>query len=163
MIRSRKRTNRTTARRAGFTLAELSIVVLIIGILSAVSVPQILESAYYFQAEAAAMRIKMDIEMARRHARRTSTAQPVVFDVSTNSYELTGIADLNRSSQDYTVFLQRAPNNATVYDANFSGFSDFTFNGFGQPSSGGAVIVESGGYTRTILLDAASGKVTVQE
>lgn len=136
---------------------------LIIGILSAVSVPQILDSAYYFQAESAAMRIKMDIELARRHARRTSTTQPVIFDMSTNSYELTGITDLDHSNQDYSVFLQRAPSNATLYDVNFSGFSDFAFNGFGQPSSGGEIIVESGGYSRTILLDGVSGKVTVEQ
>ena len=51
-------------RSSAFTLVELIIVVLIIGIIAAVAVPRFSESLMYHRAEAAAKRIQVDLGLA---------------------------------------------------------------------------------------------------
>lgn len=155
-----KATNRY--RRRGFTLAELTIVVLIIGILSAASVPKLLNSVDFFHVEAAAKRIKQDLELARRRARSNSAAQAIAFDSSTSTYTLPNVQDLNHATSDYTVDLTRAPYASILYDVDFNNTETVTFDGYGVPDNGGTIEVEAGLYAQVITVEATTGKVTIQ-
>ncbi|MDA1049412.1 MAG: prepilin-type N-terminal cleavage/methylation domain-containing protein [Planctomycetota bacterium] len=146
----------------GFTLAELVIVVLIIGILSAATVPKLLDSVELYHAEAAAKRIKIDIEMARRVAKSNSAAQLIDFDTVNHSYTLPGVPDLKHAGSNYTVDLTVAPYASSLAVVNFNGGDDVTFDGYGVPDNAGTIEVRAGSYRRIISVEATTGKVTIQ-
>lgn len=151
-----------TRRRRGVTLAELTIVVLIIGILSAATMPKLIDSVEYFHVEAAARRIKQDLEMARRHARTKGVSQAVEFNSASSTYEMPNVPDLNHPSSHYSVDLTRAPYASLIDAVNFNGTETVTFDGYGVPSSAGIIELEAGHYAHTLTIEATTGKVTIQ-
>lgn len=148
-------------RRRGFTLAELVVVVLILAIVSAVAVPRYTDAAAGFNADAAARRIKVDLEFLRQQARKASTSRAVVFDLANHSYTLSGVPDLDHASQTYTVRFTRSPYEATLVSVNCGGDATLAFDGFGKPDSTATIVVGSGRYQRTVLVEASNGSVTI--
>jgi len=65
---------------AGFSLLELIIVMLILGIVSAIAIPKYSASLDRYRAQVVLQRLAQDIELCRRHAR--FTAQTVSMTIS---------------------------------------------------------------------------------
>lgn len=147
--------------RAAFTLAELIIVVLIIGIMASLSIPAFVDTLQLYRVDAAALRIKLDLELARRQAKMKSASQSVQFNVDGNSYTLPGVPHLDHPGSTYAVKLSETNYSATLVSAVFGGDATVVFNGYGLPDSAGTVVVRSGSRTRTVSLEANSGKVTL--
>ena len=154
--------NRGAHGRPGFTLLELILVMAILAVVAAIVSPRYASSMSRYRAQAAAWRIRADLELARSSARTTGASRSVVFDLDANTYELTDLADSDRPSQTYTVALGDDPYDAVLVSADFGGSAKVTFNGFGTAASGGKVIVESGGVKMTVVLDGESGQVSVE-
>jgi len=151
-------------RRAGFTVIELVIVVLIVGIMAAAAVPRYSDSLLRYRADAAARRIAADLATARARARATSSNQAVTFTVppAGNRYRITGMKDPNGFTTTYTVDLAAAPYLATLGTVNLGGDTSLIFNGYGIPDSTGTIVVQAGQYTRTITIDPNTGMTTIQ-
>lgn len=154
--------NPDRTRSAGFTLLELVIVVMILGIMAAVAVPRYAESLSQHRVGAAARRIEADLELARRRARISSTGQSVQFDTGSHSYVLPGVPHLDHPGQDYAVELGRPPYTASILSADFGGDTELLFNGYGFPDSAGTIVVQSGKYQKTITVDPDTGGASVQ-
>lgn len=159
-MKRKTRTTRLGGQRA-FTLIEVTIVLLIIAIMTAVAAPRFGESLNSHRVDAAAERIAFDLKLARHHAKMSSASRPVAFNTTTSTYTMTGIPDLDHPSQDYFVDLTRSPYNVFVTYADFNGVATVTFNGFGVPNEAGEIDVEAGDHIRTVVL-SSSGEVTVQ-
>ena len=131
--------------RHGFSLVELVMVLAIMAIITALAVPHYNSSVSRYRADAAARRIASDLELAQSRA-----------------YQLAGIADLNHPDQPYTVRLADPPYFAVLKSVNFAGSNTISFDGYGQPTNPGAIILGVGVEQRTITVDPSSGQATIK-
>lgn len=147
------------SRRSGFTLVELTIVVLTIGILFAAAAPRFQRSLAYYRMEAAARRVANDIRYAQQCARKSCQVQSVAFSVANDNYTMPSAIDLNRRGAGFTVNL--SPDYLVdILSADFGGSPTFQFDIFGRPSQAGSVVLQTGGAQRTIAMDS-TGQVTM--
>lgn len=148
--------------RRGVSLLELVIVILIIGILSAVAIPRYSQSLDHAHVRMAARRIIADFALARQRALTTSTPVEISFDALTSSYSLSNTTDLNNSGTPYSVQLVKSPYKAQLASVDFDGDSAVQFDHYGQPGSGGTVVVTVGSHQLTIALDPLTGQGSIQ-
>ena len=123
---------------------DLLITVMIIGILGAVAAPKFAKTLHRTRVEAAARRIKHDLEFARRIAISQSSAQLVSFTPGTDAYQIPGQNDPQRPDRPYLVELSSPPYSARLLSATLGVDTDVQFDRFGVPDSGGTITVSSG-------------------
>jgi prepilin-type N-terminal cleavage/methylation domain-containing protein len=152
-------------RNSAFTIAEMAIVLAIISVLSAVAMLWYSLAIDRYRAAVAATRIAQDLALAQSVAKTTSAGQSVVFNTSSNSYQLPNYAApmSGPAQSSYTISLSVDPYKATLASASFGGSATLTYDRFGQPSSGGTVVVQVGSSIQhTVTVDANTGKASVQ-
>ncbi len=147
---------RRTGNRRAFTLVELLVVLVIMGIMAGVAVPRLVSSISIQRLEAAARRITTDLAYAQRQAKFTSSERTVTFDLAADTYTLAGVPDPDHPANDYVVNLSADPYGADIQKANFGGALTATYDGFGNPASGGGIKIAVGNMTKTLTLDADS-------
>jgi len=148
--------------RQGFSLLELVMVVAIMSIVAAIAAPRYARAAARYRIDVAANRIIHDFALASQQARNAGASRTVAFNVAASQYTISNLAGLDRAAQSYRVDLLAEPYCSRVDLADFGGDAAAVFNGYGQADSGGQVVLKSGVFTRTITLDANSGKATFQ-
>ncbi len=152
---------RSDAGRA-FTLIEVVMVVIILGILGAIAMPRVSNSITLHSVNGAARRIAADLDFARQHAMTASTSQTVQFSGGANAgYLLLGIPHPDHSHLAYRVVLAHDGHGAKVVSADFGGDSEIIFDMYGVPDSGGSVVIRVGDRYRTITVDADTGRASV--
>jgi prepilin-type N-terminal cleavage/methylation domain-containing protein len=146
--------------RGGFTLVEVLVVLMLMTVFAAIAVPRYAASLNGYRLDAAIRRIIADIGLAQTRAKTSSASQTVRFDNTTASYELLGLSSPLAASNRYIVQLAQEPYAAALGAVTFGGSANLTFDGFGAPESGGTIVVQVGSTSRTITVDAASGRCT---
>ena len=144
--------------QTGFTLVELTVVALVLGIVTAAAVPTFVSSIMYHRAESAAVRVKRDLELARQMAITRSMSYSVEFTAGV--YKIPNLDSLDHAGQSYEVDLSRPPHSVQVESVDFGGETSVTFNGYGVPSSSGTVVLRTGSHQRQIDMNE-QGHVTV--
>jgi Tfp pilus assembly protein FimT len=156
-------------RRAGFALIDLTVTVLIIGIVAAVAVPRFTQSLDIIRADSAARHIVADLNYARHRAQMSSRSVPVNFTQSPASYAMPTTPHLNRSGATYSVNLPDAGLNVQLA-VNIQGTKSVTYNNYGLPLAGsplvpvtsGTITVQSGAASKVVLINAQTGRASVQ-
>jgi type II secretory pathway pseudopilin PulG len=142
-----------------FTIIEVVIVVLIMGILTAVATPKFFDSLLFHRVESAARRVKSDLELARTQARLTSASQSITF--ANSVYTLSNTTSLDKPGAIYSVDLKKQPFSLDSATPNFSNATTISFDGYGTPSSGGTVVLVAKSHSCTVTLDGTTGNVTI--
>jgi len=146
----------------GFSLLELVLVLAIVATLAAIAIPRYQGSLARYRADLAARRIVADLSLARSNAKADSSSRSVVFSVSANNYQMPDLPGLDGASGSYIVELRGLPYEADLISADFGGDQQVIFSGWGIPDSGGSVVLTVGSEQRTVVVDAESGKATIQ-
>jgi len=147
----------------GFSMLELVLVLVIIGVVSAVVVPRFGASVARYRLEAAAQRVTADLRLVRQRAQQASLAQTIVFDAVADTYGVATMPDPDHPNGTYLVRLDRAPYEVNLVSADFGGDAELVFDGHGQPDSGGTLVLRLGTSQQTLTVSAETAQVTVSE
>jgi type II secretion system protein H len=158
----------------GFTLLEVMLVIVIIGIAAAVVVPM-MSSAGSMQGRAAANMVAADLEYAKSMAISRGQYYSVVFNTTTESYQLQDqagnvIPHPVKKGFPYVVDFRNDGrlDQVDIVSAAFDGTNKVTFdylgspyNGTGGPLNSGVVTLQAGGMTKTVSVEPVTGFITV--
>jgi len=137
-------------RASAFTLLELVMVIVIVGIMAAMAVPRFAGHLARTRVDAAVTRVSADIKAAKRRAKLAGQSQTITFDVANGTYTVATWTSLKDSSDAYVVSLADAPYEATISSIDLGGDAAITFDGYGEPDSTGYVAVQVGPYVRKV-------------
>ena len=160
-----RRPKNRSRHRGGFTLAELMVVVVIIGITAGMVIPYA-SSAADSAAMAGARMIVCDLQYAQNMAITTQTPVTVTFNPGGESYTLSNasgslIHPINKTAYVVDFASQRGFEGLDIVSASFNGAASVAFDELGSPDNAGAVTIQAGAQAYVISVAAATGKVTV--
>lgn len=147
-----------------FSLVELVVVLVIMAALALIAEPRYAGVLSRYRVERAARRVAADLALSRFQARTSSRSRSIAFNPNLHQYEMswsTGALS-DAPSATTTVKLNAEPYRVKIVSASLGGDTAVTFNGYGVPDSGGAVILQSGPYQKTVVLNADTAKAQVQ-
>jgi len=161
------RTTRKHRGTNGFTITEMITVVAIIGVASAVAIPQFGSNTVQY-AQAAARLISYDLQYAQDLAVTTQSPVTLAIDAEGTGYSL---KDSNGSilthpitHKPYTMSFQDDPGiSSLTISPSFDGNLNVVFDAFGTPSTGGTMTISHESMTANVVLTlhGATGTVTV--
>jgi len=145
---------------AGFTILELAVVLLVMGIIAATAAPSFYSSLQYHELETAARRVVLDLQQARHVARVRSQTQTLTFDTATSYTLSAGIHSLKSTGETYRVDLSGPPYELDDVTLDLGGATAVSFDGFGNTATSGTITLTRGNATRTVTLDGPAGTIT---
>jgi Tfp pilus assembly protein FimT len=149
------------ARPTGFTMVELAMILFILSLLVAIGAPRYAGATNTYRVNMAAKKVAADLAMARNDAWIRGVHRTVTFTPSANQYQLTGVTDMNKANADTVVRLSDSPYNATLGSASFGGQPSVVFDGYGVPNAGGQIVISSGTFQKTVVVDGTNGNITI--
>lgn len=163
------------SRKNGFTLIEIVIVIILIGILAAAIGPRILHLQDSFKVEAAAEQIANHIRLAQSRAIAQHITHGIGFDTTNHLYSVydqAGNAIKNPLNPGKNLIIDFDSPGSQYYDShlkdvefsaatNFGGNKYVTFTPLGKPTEGGSVVITKGSSTRYIGVAAETGAVSI--
>ena len=149
-------------RSDGFSLVELMLTAVIVGVVAAIGVPRYANALAGYQADASARRVVADLRRAQAHAEARSASARVWFRLSLDRVQILDLPDLEGRNTTYFTEIDEEPYRSTLTSADFGGDPYLVFDGYGRPDSGGSVTLRCGGHQRVITVDPDTGEASIQ-
>jgi len=167
---------RNGGRGRGFTLFELLLVVLVIGICAAVLVPSVGSNLHSPRLKSAANVLAADIEFCSSECiTRPSTPRAIVFDLTNNKYTLqdltSGVAITHPADGQPFVNDFSTGRNSQLAGVTITGITMgsgtlnvLTFDAYGRPTvtADMAITLSYNGATMVVTVQKGTGEVTIQ-
>ncbi|MFW6033334.1 MAG: GspH/FimT family pseudopilin, partial [Phycisphaeraceae bacterium] len=161
------RCRQSPCRRA-FTLVEILVVVVILGIAGAIVVPHLL-TAGQLGVQAAARSVIADILYAQNEAVAHQKIRAVIFSPDSESYQLTDEQGtpieaawrMGGGDRGYAIDFTRDKRfeGVKIVSADFSGQPKLEFDELGTPSSGGSIVLQYNEQQYRVNVAAFTGRV----
>ncbi len=159
---------RVHAQREAFTLVEVLVVLVIIGIAGAMVVPAMLEPGK-MGVQAAARIVIADLLFAQNEAIAKQSTHTVSFDAANNRYSVldatgtTVVVNWKEGSGAYVVNFKEDSRfqGVVLNNVAFKGGSAISFDALGSPSTGGSLQLTANGVTYVVSVAPLTGRVTV--
>lgn len=158
-------TNQLPRRSGAFTLVEVMVVLVIIGIAAAIVVPKMLQAGT-LSLEAATRMVVADLLEAQNQAVAMQSPRKVVFDLTDNRYRLCdaqGNAVATLFGDGSTSFQEdRRFQDVRLEKVDFAGGQQVQFDVLGSPDSPGTIDLAGSQKKFRITLAAMTGRIHVQ-
>ena len=146
----------------GFSMIELIIVVVLIGIFTAMALTRTDTGLTTIREQIAIDQITNDIDLARSMAFARNEAITIMFDINQESYGVYNglgiIKDFPNSNSDGIISLDNSYlRNLDIKEVSFGGSANLQFQPLGDPVSGGTIELN----TKTITVESITGKWSV--
>lgn len=159
---------------AAFTIVEMMIVLLIMGILAATATPSFFRSLRHHRLESAARRVKLDLEYLRNTARARSVTLKCEFNDKVYTLGNAWEPDATESEKQryirhadhnlrYQVDLTDAPYELETVSVDFEvpGQTSIAFDGYGTTAGNVDVNLGLNEFTWTVHVDADTGQIAI--
>jgi len=153
----------------GFTLVELVLVMLIVGITSFIVIPKFTKAVDSIKLDNARHKLADDIRRARHYAIDHHDTTWVIVNIDENNYgiyvgntnnNLELITDPQTNSKHLINFDDADFEGVYLTDVDFNNTNRFYFNYWGEPSNNGTVTLNQ---TTVITVTENTGHVTIQD
>ncbi|MFM9994202.1 MAG: Tfp pilus assembly protein FimT/FimU [Phycisphaerales bacterium] len=165
---------RRVASFRGYTLLEILIVVVLLGIASAVVIPQV-GSTSVLRVQAAVRTLVADMTFAQSDALARQQTRAIVFDVAGNTYAIVEVPGNTVEPTNNTMYTVNFNNSMKFHDARiaaaaFAAQPTLLFDELGgpidspgstTPGAGGVVTITGSGSVFDVTVEAYTGRVTV--
>jgi prepilin-type N-terminal cleavage/methylation domain-containing protein len=161
-------------RARAYTLIEILIVVVMLGVASALAMPS-LRSTDALRVQSTVRAIVSDITYAQSDALARQQSRAMVFDTTNNKYSIVEVHGATLSPTTDTIYAvdlnnERKFHSSKLVNASFDGSNILVFDELGgpvtgpgssTPGNGGTIKVTGSGETYTITVEAYTGRVSV--
>ena len=151
-------------QRGAFTLVEIIIVVLLVGILAAASMPAIGAAATDMKLRAAARKLTAGLNYIRNQA-ITEGAEYGIACSATGYKAFKPAAGLEAITHPLThqPWVVDLSDDQITLAADFSDESKVTFDSTGAPDSAGQIVMTLGKISTTLTVEASTGRVSASQ
>jgi len=155
---------------AGFTMVEMMLVLLLLGIVAAVAVPAMNSSLDEMKLDAAAREVVSAIQYCQSQAIKTgSDTYKVAFNESTDEFmckednSIVALHPLDKKPYKIQFNLEGHLQGVDIVSASFGSSNGLAvkFNSLGETDDAGAAVLGYAGFQKTINVTAPIGKITV--
>lgn len=139
--------------RPAFSLIEVTIVLVIVGVIAAVALPKFAGASTNYRVQGAAQQLSAQIKLARLEARSAAAPRSLVV----RNGALVVLDQNNAEIRRFSPAL--APFSATL-STTFTDAAPLAFDAYGTPSAGGSFSLAVG-HTQTQVLVSSAGQVSI--